>query len=181
MPALEIAFVAVLSFIIGSIPISRLGHRTVQAALGSESRTAATVKVLLDISKGFATVYAAVSFSTDYGLVVAIGVFMGHVCAVFPFAHGGNGLGTMLGALLALEPTLGLTALSAWTFGYYVFQQADVAVLISATSTPAVVVFLPLITPAFPLVLVSTLVFWRHRAKIRLVVFGSEKAALAQQ
>lgn len=181
MPTLEIVVVAVLSFVIGSIPVSRLAYSSERTFSESKCRVAETLKVLLDIAKGFGVVFFAQLVLPESAFVAATGVFLGHVFPIFQFRLGGNGLATLLGALVALDPTLGLIALSGWMFGFYVYQQADTAALVSAIATPLAALFLPLSLSTLPLVPVSLLVLWRHKSKIGTVLFGDQEVVLAQE
>ena len=182
MPALEIVVVvAVLSFVIGSIPVSRLAYLSKRTVSESRCRTAEILKVLLDIAKGFGVVFFAQLVLPESAFVAATGVFLGHVFPIFRFRLGGNGLGTLLGALSALDPTLGLIALSAWMFGFYVYQQADTAALVSSVATPLATLFLPLSMSTLPLLPVSLLVLCRHKSKMRSILFGDQEGMLAQE
>lgn len=180
MPFTECLVVAILAFAAGSIPLSRLVTPNAIPKNRDKQRFAALAKVMIDIVKGFTVVMVAQSHHLDCAIIATIGVFLGHNFPLFKGVSGGNGLGTALGALIALEPTIGLTALSAWTFGYYVFQQPEVAALISATAVPLVAGFLTLPFSALPLWPIAFFIYWRNREKITMV-FVTPDAATAHQ
>jgi acyl-phosphate glycerol 3-phosphate acyltransferase len=172
---LEYLMAVVLAYVAGSIPLSRLVQLNSLPKFRGKPRLHALVKVSIDIFKGYAVVSAAHKLSGDCALIVTLSVFLGHIYPIFPKFSGGNGLGTALGALIALDPTIGLTGLAAWTFGYYVFQQAQVAALISATAVPLAAGFFALPFSALPLCPMAVIIFWRNREKI-VMVFIAPKA-----
>ena len=177
----EYLFVAILAFVAGSIPLSRLANINTIPNIKEKRRLGALAKVLIDLFKGCSVVAVAHAISGEYAVVATISVFLGHNFPVFAGVRGGNGLGTALGALIALDPMIGLTALSAWTFGYYVFQHAEVAALVSATVVPLAAGYFALPFSTLALWPIAIFIYWRNREKIAIAISAPKRKKIWQE
>lgn len=105
-------------------------------------------------------------------LLALYAVALGHNFPLWTTFGGGAGLGVILGATIALDPTLGIVCLGAWTFSYYSFANRVAAALTSAVATPFSAPFLGLDYPVHLLLPMTMLVIWRHRKLLSSVLLS---------
>ncbi len=182
--------VAVLAYLLGSVPfgivVSRLfglpdprsigsGNIGATNVLRTGSKPAALATVLLDGFKGYlAVVLAYYFFAEDAAQVAALFSFVGHIFPVWLGFKGGKGVATLLGTLVGLNPLLGLIALAAWLFTYFVFRYSSLSAVMAAVITPAVSLMIGFGTSFFLLAIMSGLLIWRHRENIDRLRAGTE-------
>ena len=111
--------------------------------LRTGKKLAAALTLLGDAAKGWLAVFLALRLAPVYGLdetvvaASAMAVFLGHVYPVFFGFHGGKGVATALGILLALNPWLGLAALATWLLATYMWRISSLSALIAAVFAPS--------------------------------------------
>src|SRR5574340_1612075 len=151
--------------------------------LRTGKKLAAAVTLLGDGAKGWLAVFLALRLAPVYGLdetavaAAAIAVFLGHVYPVFFGFHGGKGVATALGILLALNPWLGLATLATWLLAAYMWRISSLSALIAAVFAPlyALVILKSGVLVAAVGVLCALLI-WRHKSNIRNLLSGKEGA-----
>ncbi len=189
-PLILMLVVASVAYLIGSIPfgivVSRLfglpdprtiGSKNIGATnvLRSGSKPAALATVLLDGAKGLVAVVLARSVAgEDAAQVAALLSFVGHIFPVWLGFKGGKGVATLLGTLIGLAPMVGLIALAAWLFTYFVFRYSSLSALMSAVITPLVAFLIGFGEMTFVLVIMAGLLIWRHRENIERLRTGEE-------
>ncbi|MBU3585068.1 glycerol-3-phosphate 1-O-acyltransferase PlsY [Polynucleobacter sp. AM-26B4] len=187
--------VVLMAYLIGSISfavvVSKLmglpdphsygsGNPGATNVLRTGSKAAAVLTLLGDAAKGYIAVVLAralVGVDIDSWVLPAVAVtaFIGHLFPVFHGFKGGKGVATALGILLAINWVLGLTTLSTWLIVAVFLRYSSLAALISALFAPVYFVFLFGIQPmAMAILLMSTLLIWRHRSNIANLLNGTE-------
>lgn len=151
--------------------------------LRTGKKLAAAVTLLGDGAKGWLAVFLALRLAPVYGLdetavaASAIAVFLGHVYPVFFGFHGGKGVATVLGILLALNPWLGLAALATWLLAAYMFRISSLSALIAALFTPLYGwLWLKSGVLVAAVAVLSLLLMWRHKSNIQNLLSGKERA-----
>lgn len=151
--------------------------------LRTGKKLAAAVTLLGDGAKGWLAVFLALRLAPVYGLdetavaASAIAVFLGHVYPIFFGFHGGKGVATVLGILLALNPWLGLAALATWLLAAYMWRISSLSALIAALFTPFYSwLWLKSGTLVAAVAALSLLLMWRHKSNIRNLLSGKERA-----
>jgi glycerol-3-phosphate acyltransferase PlsY len=149
--------------------------------LRSGSKAAAIVTLMLDALKGYVPVVAALllaeRFGWGNGTVAATGLaaFLGHLWPLFFKFHGGKGVATAAGVLLAFNPFLGLATLVTWGVIAAFFRYSSLASLVAAAFAPfyQLLIWEP---DAFALAItvMSLLLVWRHEGNIRKLIAGKE-------
>lgn len=136
---------------------------------------AAALVLVFDVLKGTVSVYSAFLLGiNEIGLgLVAIAACLGHMYPIYFRFKGGKGVATALGCLLSMGYTL-----AAWLFGTWLL-----VVLISGYSSLAAIVTVslaPIYTFYFkpeytyPVLMLSMLILFQHRANIRRLLKGQE-------
>jgi len=151
--------------------------------LRTGKKLAAAVTLLGDGAKGWLAVFLALRLAPVYGLgetvvaASAIAVFLGHVYPVFFGFHGGKGVATVLGILLALNPWLGLAALATWLLAAYMWRISSLSALIAAVFTPFYGwLWLQSGVLVAAVAALSLLLMWRHKSNIQNLLSGKEHA-----
>ncbi len=142
---MDFLFLLLLAYASGSIPFGALiarsygvniqkrgsgniGFANVQRVLGWR---AGIVTLCADILKGFVPVFIALN---DVGVWLAFWVGLaaisGHVFSIWLKFHGGKGIATGLGMVIALEPQAALAGASLYAISYYTSKNSSVASLL---------------------------------------------------
>lgn len=132
---------------------------------------------LVDVAKGAVPVFAARSATDLPWLPVAVGAaaVVGHVFSVFVGFHGGKGVATAAGVVLALAPLALAVSAAVWLVLLTTTGYMSVASLAGAVSFPIAVRF----TPSEPYALwvgvaLAAFIVYTHRANIRRLLAGTE-------
>lgn len=149
---MEILLIAVLSYLIGSVPfayiivklfsgkdIRRFGSGNVGAtnAYRIVGLPLAVVTFLLDFLKGFAVVTwlaPALKEGSTALITGALFVLLGHMFTCFLRFKGGKGAATGLGVVTALSPLGALTAIILWVVIVKASRMVSLATMIAALS-----------------------------------------------
>ncbi|MBN2727377.1 glycerol-3-phosphate 1-O-acyltransferase PlsY [Candidatus Mcinerneyibacteriota bacterium] len=149
---MEILLIAVLSYLIGSVPfayiivklfsgkdIRRFGSGNVGAtnAYRIVGLPLAVVTFLLDFLKGFAVVtWLAPALKEGSAALItgALFVLLGHMFTCFLRFKGGKGAATGLGVVTALSPLGALTAMIFWVVIVKASRMVSLATMIAALS-----------------------------------------------
>ncbi len=154
--------------------------------LRSGNKTAALATLLLDAAKGWLPVFVIRHFGTDWGLddglaaLAGLAAFLGHLYPVFFSFKGGKGVATAAGVIVGIAPLLGLATGATWLIIAVFFRYSSLASLAAAFFAPAYYLIGGNI--AWPLhrmvvvalIVMSMLLFWRHRENIRRLAAGTE-------
>ncbi|MBH1974554.1 MAG: glycerol-3-phosphate 1-O-acyltransferase PlsY [Rhodobacteraceae bacterium] len=195
MPALTtaplmLAVVAVLAYLLGSIPfgivITRImglgdlrsigsGNIGATNVLRTGNKRAAAATLLLDAAKGgVAVLIARYAFGEDAAQLAGLAAFLGHLFPVWLGFKGGKGVATFLGILLTLAWPVGLAACATWAVTAAVFRISSLAALVAAATS---VVWLIVFNQGRMVVLVfilTVLIYVRHWANIQRLKAGTE-------
>ena len=181
------------AYLIGSIPfavlVSRLmgledprsygsGNPGATNVLRSGNRIAALLTLLGDGAKGWFAVWLAqrLEASPELVAVVALCVFLGHVFPVWLRFHGGKGVATAAGVLLAIDWRVGLAVLAVWVAVVVASRYSSLGAIVAALFAPAAMFYVG--GPGSPFaaaVAMSAILLWRHEANIRKLARGEER------
>jgi acyl phosphate:glycerol-3-phosphate acyltransferase len=195
MPTLA---VIVAAYLIGSISfavvVSRLfglpdphsygsGNPGATNVLRTGNKAAAALTLVGDALKGFVAVWLANRLGASWGDAslatagAALAVFLGHLYPVFHRFAGGKGVATAGGVCVALSWQLGAALGGVWLLVAIVFRISSLASLAAAVAAPLLgLYFLGNWPEAWALFPIAALLIWRHRANIRKLLTGEERA-----
>jgi glycerol-3-phosphate acyltransferase PlsY len=193
---------AIVAYLIGSVSFAVIvshafrlpdprsygsGNPGATNVLRSGRKSAAVLTLLGDALKGWFAVWIAARFAVAGAteLVMALAgalSVIGHMYPVFHRFQGGKGVATALGVLLAINPYIGLGAISTWIIIVLFFRMSSLASIIAAVFAPfATWMFYGFSHPFFASVtVVALLLVYRHHANIRKILAGTE-SKLGQQ
>ena len=105
----------------------------------------------------------------------ALAAFLGHLYPIFFGFKGGKGVATGLGVIFGLYWPAGLLTTATWLAMAAVFRYSSLAALIAMLLTPLWFLWLwpePAVIAA--IVVLTVLLFWRHRSNISNLINGKE-------
>ncbi|MCG7954670.1 MAG: glycerol-3-phosphate 1-O-acyltransferase PlsY [Candidatus Thiodiazotropha taylori] len=140
-------------------------------------KKAAAITLFGDMVKGLIPMLIAHLFDAPplYLALTGLAAFLGHLYPVFFNFKGGKGVATALGVQFGLHWGVGLAVALVWLFTAKVVNISSLSALISMALAP---IFVWLIWPAPELIVmqivISVILFWRHRSNITNLVSGAE-------
>ncbi len=138
----------------------------------------AAITLFGDMLKGFIPVLVANLMGVDNSTLaaVAMAAFLGHLYPLFFHFQGGKGVATALGVQFGLSWMIGGSVAAIWLFMAYVVKISSLSALVSMALAPIMVW---LVTESIALtgmsVVMTVLLFWRHRSNIRKLIAGAEE------
>jgi glycerol-3-phosphate acyltransferase PlsY len=179
-----------LGYLLGSIPFGLLLTRAAGLgdirAIGSGSIGATNVlrtgrkglagaTLLLDGLKGAAAVLIALWLAGhDAALWAGFGAILGHLFPVWLGFHGGKGVATGYGVLIAVAWPVGLGAGAIWLVVAKLARISSLAGLVSFAAAPVLAALLADSGVVKLALAIAVLVFIRHHANIRRLLAGTE-------
>jgi glycerol-3-phosphate acyltransferase PlsY len=140
-------------------------------------KKAAAITLLGDSLKGLVPMLAGHLLGAGPAVLAAIGLaaFLGHLYPVFFGFQGGKGVATALGVQLGLYWPIGLSVAAIWLFVAKVLKISSLSALICMGLAPVVVwIFWPEPVLVGAQVLITVILFWRHRSNIQNLLSGKE-------
>jgi glycerol-3-phosphate acyltransferase PlsY len=195
MPIIDSSFAvlslwAVLGYLIGSIAFGLLLARAMNLGdlrtigsgnigatnvLRTGNKTAAALTLLLDGAKGAVAVLLARFFAgEDAAQIAGLAAMIGHCYPVWLKFKGGKGVATFLGVILALAWPAGLACCLAWLIGALVTRISSMGAIAAASTSTVFLLVLGYGSAFFLGVLLTLLIFWRHRENIKRIRAGTE-------
>ncbi|WP_299295259.1 glycerol-3-phosphate 1-O-acyltransferase PlsY [uncultured Tateyamaria sp.] len=196
MPIIESTFAtlalwAVIGYVLGSIPFGMVLARVMNLGnlrdigsgnigatnvLRTGNKTAAALTLLLDAGKGAAALLLAraLTGAEDAAQLAGLAAMLGHCYPVWLGFRGGKGVATFLGLLLALHWPVGIAACIAWLVGAGISRISSMGALVAAAASTFFMMFLGKPDALFLGVILTLLIFWRHRANISRIRAGTE-------
>lgn len=141
-------------------------------------KKAAAITLLGDMLKGLIPVLIAKGVGADVLLLALVGMaaFLGHLFPVFFGFKGGKGVATAFGVLSGFSWVIGALVCGTWILVYKIFKISSLSALVAATLTP---LYVWIISGSIELVVVAVLIsgvlFWRHKENIRRLLQGTEE------
>lgn len=154
---------------------SRNPGATNVARLGGKQAAALTLAG--DMLKGLVPVLIAKALNADPAILAAtaLAAFLGHLYPVFFSFQGGKGVATALGVIYGLYWPVGLLTTGIWLAMAIVFRYSSLAALTAILLTPpAFMWLLPEKPIVIAMVMLTVLLYWRHRSNIADLLSGKE-------
>ncbi|SPE30579.1 Glycerol-3-phosphate acyltransferase [Burkholderiales bacterium] len=184
------------AYLLGSIPFAVVVSRAFGLAdprsfgsgnpgatnvLRSGNRLAAALTLVGDAAKGAVAVLLCRALAEPLSLGPAVpawagaAAFLGHLYPVFLRFHGGKGVATFLGTLLALVPLVGVATCLLWLVIAALFRYSSAASVACALSAALALTGIASAPGTLAAVcLMSALLLWRHRRNIAQLFAGTE-------
>lgn len=181
---------AVFGYLLGSVPfgvliarvmglgnLREIGSGNIGATnvLRTGSKPAALATLVLDGAKGaVAALVARAMAGEDAAQIAGLMAFVGHCYPVWLGFKGGKGVATFLGLLLALAFPVGAACCATWAAAAALWRISSLAALYAAGSSTIWMTFLGYQQGTAMGIILTILVFWRHRENIARLRAGTE-------
>ncbi|MEO5342928.1 MAG: glycerol-3-phosphate 1-O-acyltransferase PlsY [Gammaproteobacteria bacterium SHHR-1] len=140
-------------------------------------KKAAAFTLLGDMLKGLLPLLLGhwLGVSVEGLALIGLAAFLGHLYPVFFGLQGGKGVATALGVQFGLYWPIGLVVALIWLFMAKVVKISSLSALVSMALAPLVVWWLrPEGAFLAMQLLISLVLFWRHRSNIQQLLRGEE-------
>ncbi|PBB24123.1 glycerol-3-phosphate acyltransferase [Mesorhizobium sp. WSM4312] len=179
----------VFGYLLGSIPfgllltraaglgdVRKIGSGNIGATnvLRTGNKGLAAATLLLDALKGTAAVVISGHFAPETAVWAGLGAFLGHLFPVWLGFKGGKGVATYLGVLIGLAWQVALIFAVIWLAMAFLFRYSSLAALAAAVVVPIALYFMSAPQIAVLFVVMSIIVFIKHRANISRLLAGTE-------
>ena len=150
----------------GATNVARLG-----------GKKAAALTLAGDMLKGLIPVLIAHAMQAGPAILAAtaLAAFLGHLYPVFFGFQGGKGVATALGVIYGLYWPVGLLTTAIWLCMALLFRYSSLAALTAMLLAPLGFIWLWPEPPAIiAMVVMTVLLYWRHRSNIANLLSGKE-------
>ena len=188
--ALSLGLVALLAYLLGSIPfglvitramglgdLRQIGSGNIGATnvLRTGNKGAAAATLLLDAAKGGVAVLTARALvGEDAAQLAALCSFLGHLFPVWLRFKGGKGVATFIGTLLALAWPVGLMTCATWLVAALVTRISSLGALTAAAMASLWLVVFHQGQMMGLVMILTVLVYARHWANLERIKLGTE-------
>jgi glycerol-3-phosphate acyltransferase PlsY len=143
--------------------------------LRTGNKTAAALTLLLDGGKGAVAVLLARAYGgEDTAQIAGLMAMLGHCYPVWLGFKGGKGVATFLGIMIALSFPVGLGCCIAWLIGAFSTRISSMGALVAAAASTFLMILLGQGQALVLGILLTALIFWRHKANIARIRAGTE-------
>ena len=144
---IELAYVGIYSYIVGTIPfgllitkiflkkdIREVGSGNIGATnvLRTGKKSLGVATLLLDGLKAYISVKITLNFFPDYVYLSALLCFLGHIFPIWLKFNGGKGIAVYLGILFTFSVYLGFLFIINWAIIFYLSKYSSLSSLVSA-------------------------------------------------
>lgn len=181
---------AVLAYLLGSVPfgmvtarlmglgdLRQIGSGNIGATnvLRTGNKLAAFLTLICDAGKGaVAVLIARCVLAEDAAQLAGLAAFLGHLYPVWLKFHGGKGVATCLGILLALSFPVGLFTCLTWLVVAIVFRISSMSALVAVAASPFWMLWAGYSQGILLAIALIMLVYAKHLPNIRRIAAGSE-------
>ena len=181
--------VAAFGYLMGSVPygllltklaglgdIRSIGSGNIGATnvLRTGNKKLAAATLLLDGLKGFLAVLL-VGLVLHHGMLIAgLAAVLGHLFPIWLGFKGGKGVATGLGVFFGIAWPLGALCCAVWLLIAFTLRYSSLSALVAYAVAPIIALFLAGALPAEAVIIISALVYWKHRPNIRRLLKGEE-------
>ncbi len=172
----SIPFGLVLTRLAGLGDVRSIGSGNIGATnvLRTGNKGLAALTLLLDGGKGAAAYLLGAMYGPDMAVLAGAGAFIGHLFPIWLRFHGGKGVSTFLGVMLAANWPVGVLCCLTWLAVAAVLRYSSLAALIAALAGPGYAYWLGNWQIMELTAFMTVLIFVRHHQNIRRLFNGTE-------
>ena len=182
MIGLDLTFVFIYSYLLGSIPFDLLitrfflkkdirnvgsGNIGTTNVLRTGKKSLAVATLIFDVLKGYASIIISLIYFKDLVFLSALICFIGHIFPIWLKFKGGKGVAVYLGIILALSLPLGIVFGLSWTLLTFIFKYSSLSSMAGAFTVLAYSVILNNYSLSFFLFIIFIIILFTHRENIR--------------
>jgi len=144
---------------------------------GASGKKAAFITLLGDFLKSYVPMLIAhaLGFDPIWLFMVGFAAFLGHLYPVYYQFKGGKGVATALGLYFGLDPLGGLAVAATWLLVAKGLKLSSLSALIATLLAPLYFYLLGYESNVMlALVIMTAIIYWRHRSNIQKLLQGEE-------
>jgi len=162
------------AFGLGDIREQGSGNIGATNVLRTGNRPLAAATLIADMLKGTIPVLVGTLYGPETALLAGLGAFLGHLFPVWLKFKGGKGVATYIGVLIGLYWPLALLFGAVWLITAFLFRISSLSALIATATLPLAVATTGRQSLVFVILIMSALVFIKHKDNIKRLMNGTE-------
>ncbi len=172
----SVPFGLILTRLAGLGDIRAMGSGNIGATnvLRTGRKSLAVATLVLDALKGTVAVAIGWRYGLHAALAAALGAYIGHCFPIWLKFRGGKGVATFLGVLLGIHwPTMAVACL-VWVATAAATRYSSLSALVASVAAPLSLLAFGEPEKAAMCLLLTILIWLRHRENLRRIVAGEE-------
>ncbi len=172
----SIPFGVILTRLAGTEDLRTIGSGNIGATnvLRTGRKGLAAATLLGDALKGTAAVLICANWGVAAGAIAGFGAFLGHLFPVWLGFKGGKGVATYIGALFGIAWPAGIAFAAIWLGTAFASRYSSLSALVASAATPLVLFFMGLKLAAALFLVMTVILYAKHRPNIERLRAGTE-------
>ena len=186
---MEIGLIALISYLLGSIPfgflltkiflkkdIRKIGSGNIGAtnALRTGNKIIGYSTLILDILKAVIPILVVKIYFTEFIFISSLSVFLGHVFPIWLKFNGGKGVATYVGILFCINYILGLCFIISWAVVFLISKYSSLSSLLASLLIPICHYFFIDTKNYYFFIIMFILIFYTHKENIKRLKNNTE-------
>ena len=186
---LDLIIVFLYSYLMGSIPfgllitkifikkdVRNIGSGNIGATnvLRTGYKTLAAFTLLLDMFKGFLSIYITSLYFKELTYLAGLACFIGHIFPIWLKFKGGKGVATYLGIIFSLSLNFGIVFLLTWLLILFIFRYSSLSSIFSSLIVFLYSCFLINVTLKLFLFILFVIILFTHKENIMKLINKTE-------
>jgi len=186
---MEIGLIALMSYLMGSIPfgflltkiflkkdIREIGSGNIGAtnALRTGNKLIGYSTLILDILKAVIPILIIKVQFPEFIFISSLSIFLGHVFPVWLKFNGGKGVATYIGILFCINYVLGFIFIISWAIVFLISKYSSLSSLLASLSIPIYHYFFIDNENYYFFIIVFILIFYTHKENIKRLKNNTE-------
>ena len=178
---LDISYVFIYSYLLGSIPFGLIitkfflgkdirnigsGNIGTTNVLRTGKKSLAAATLILDILKGYISIFIAHKYFNELIYLSALICFIGHIFPLWLKFKGGKGVAVYLGIILGISFSLGIIFGLAWLLVAIMFRYASLSSIIGSMSVWIYSIFIGNEIQTYLLFIIFIIIIYTHKDNI---------------
>ena len=162
------------AFGLGDVRQQGSGNIGATNVLRTGNRALAAGTLFADMLKGTIPVLIGAKYGPEPALLAGLGAFLGHLFPIWLKFKGGKGVATYIGVLIGLYWPFALLFCAIWLIAAVIFKISSLSALIAAAALPLAAATTGHQALVFVILVMTTLVFIKHKDNIKRLMSGTE-------
>ena len=187
--SLDILYVFIYSYVLGSIPFGLIitkfflgkdirnigsGNIGTTNVLRTGKKSLAAATLVLDVLKGYITIFVAHKYFNELIYLSALICFIGHIFPIWLKFKGGKGVAAYLGIILGISFSFGIVFGLTWLLVAFIFRYASLSSITGSMSVWIYSIFMDNEIQAYLLFIIFVIIIYTHKDNINRLKNSSE-------
>ena len=178
---LDVAYIVIYSYLLGSIPFGLIitksflgkdirnigsGNIGTTNVLRTGKKSLAAATLILDILKGYITIFISQKYFIELIYLSALICFIGHIFPLWLKFKGGKGVATYLGIILGISFYFGVVFGLAWLVTVIIFRYVSLSSIVGSMSVWIYSIFMGNEIQTYLLFIIFIIIIYTHKDNI---------------